>query len=515
MSFRLRFFGAILLPCLFVIGCSGSSGSGVPDSNLGAAATAADDGSGAPAGPLNVSYVPLLVFEAFDDFSGIGLDGVFISDGVDPFVEIFLINPVDATTLDSIDTAVVSDYETTVDDVEISDDESFPVLQKVLGIPTSLRTALVFDVSGSVSSANVDIVALVDEAKSYIAQAKLSADPTIASQEYTVWAFGTRIEELTTDFTANTATLEAALDLVATRFSTNALGATTNLHRAIVQSIGRYQDGTGAYDFRTDGDNDLEDQTTRNLVNLSQLVVFSSGRETYFEMDQALMTRAIQSQSFISYDQASSASDGSVSYHKPVFYYVVGGPTMGETYDPLRDLAEGTTQLLLSAGAYSFGSNLVQKQIDAIDKRIDLSNAYIYSFAFAPRIGSHTQVFTSKSENFNYSLTRSYPDTDFVGDGSPGTPAEVLVSLVEITGPNGEFLSNWTASLSEVSTFAPATRWVNTQYAAGDYMWTLTGGSGTNNADGTYTVSSIAGATATLRLDNTLRVETTTITITN
>ena len=509
MSIRLKFIGAIFLPCLFLIGCGGGSDSGLFGATSGGG-SGGSSGSG-PTGPLNTSYVPLLVFEAFDDFSGIGKDGVFITDGFAPFVEIYLINPIDATTLDSVDTAITSDYEVTVDGFEISEDESFPVLQKVLGIPTFLQTALVFDVSGSAE--DVDIDALVAEAKTYIATAKASADTTISTQFFTVWAFGQRIEELTADFTDNTATLEAALDQVAARFKSGSLGVTSNLHRAVVESIGRYNDGA-TYDFSADGINDLVDQTTRDFVNLSQLVLFSTGGDTFLEMDQALMTRAIQSQSFISYDQSSSAANGSVSLYKPVFYYVVGGSSNGDTYGALRALAEKTTQLVLSAGVYSFSSDLVQKQIDAIDRRIDLGNAYIYSFAFAPRIGDHTQIFTSKSENFNYSLTRTYEAADFVGDGSPGTPAEELASLVEITGPNGEYLAFQRASLSEVTTFAPATRWVNTSYTAVDYTWTLTGGTGTSNADGTYTVNSIGGP-ATLRLDNTSIGNTTTIAITN
>jgi hypothetical protein len=285
------------------------------------------------------------------------------------------------------------------------------------------------------------------------------------------------------------------------------------LHRAIVQTIGRYKDGA-TYDFSADGTNDLVDLTTRNLVNLSQLVMFSSGGDTFLEMDQALMTKAIESQSFISYDEASSAADGSVSRYKPVFYYVVGGTSVGDTYAALSDLSEVTTQLVLSSGAYSFSAGLVQNQIDAIEKRIDVDNLYIYTYAFAPRFGDHTGIFTSKSDNFNYSLTGNYKDTDFVGDGSPGTPAQELASLVEITGPNGEYLASQTASLSEVTTFAPATRWVNTPYGNGDYAWAQIGGTGAPNADGTYTVTTVAGAT-TLQLTNTLLGHTTFIAVTN
>jgi hypothetical protein len=523
MSFRLKFVGAIFLPCLLVIGCGGDGGSRFDSDDQtsssgssGSSASSGSSGGSTSTDPTNVSYVPLLVFEAFDDFSGLGSDGLFLRDGSYPFIEIFVINPINATTLDSIDDAVVANYEVTVDDIEISEDENFPVLQKVLGSPTYLGTALVFDVSGSVNG--VDIDALVAEAKAYVTAAKASTNGTVSSQVYTVWAFGSTIEELTTGFTGNTATIEAALDQVAIRFNTTALGTTTNLHRAIVQSIGRYKaDATAsapAYDFSADGTNDLIDVTTRNYVALSQLVLFSSGNPTALEMDYTLMTRAIQSQSFISYDDASSEADGSVSRYKPVFYYVVGGTSVGETYTALRDLSEVTTQLVLSSGAYSFSAGLVQNQIDAIEKRVDVDNLYIYSYAFAPRIGDHTRIFTSKSDNFNYSLTGSYPADGFVGDGSPGTPAEVLASLVEITGPNGEYLASQTASLSEVATFAPATRWVNTPYGNGDYLWTRTGGTGTANADGTYTVTSVTVPT-TLQLTNTVLGHTTTITVTN
>ena len=230
------------------------------------------------------------------------------------------------------------------------------------------------------------------------------------------------------------------------------------------------------------------------------------------------MTDAIQSQSFISYDLNSTSPDGSVKLYKPVFYYVVGGAGIGETYSALSTLSEATTQLVLSGGAYSFSAGLVQNQIDAIERRVDEDNKYVFSYAFAPRIGDHTAVFSSKSENFNYSLTQNFKADDFVGDGSPGTPAAELPSLVEITGPNGEYLASGTASLAEVSTFAPATRWVNTSYGPGDYTWTPTNLTGTANADGTYTVTAITGSPAVLQLDNTARlpiVDFTTIFVTN
>ena len=72
-------------------------------------------------------------------------------------------------------------------------------------------------------------------------------------------------------------------------------------------------------------------KVTRDFTNLSQLVMFSSGGDTYLEMSQGEMANAIQSQSFVSYDTNSTSADGSVSLYKPVFYYVVGGAGVGDT----------------------------------------------------------------------------------------------------------------------------------------------------------------------------------------
>src|SRR5690606_33753606 len=73
---------------------------------------------------------------------------------------------------------------------------------------------------------------------------------------------------------------------------------------------------------------------------------------------------------------------------------------------------------------------------------------------------------------------------------------------VEIAGSSGEFIADNEISISEMDTFSPATRWSNDVFGPGDYSWVLSGGTGALNVDGTYTVTSISGAQATLELTN-------------
>lgn len=499
-----KVFSAVVFSIFVLVGCSGSDGD---DFGLGnGSGDFEQSGSGGSGGDsddeetTNVSYRPLAVYEAYSDFSGFASDGLFQGESAFPFIQVFLINPINATTLNSTSSAVVDDYKVEIDDVEIDDTESFPTLQRVVGNTTFLRTALVFDVSGSVDE--VDIAALVAEAKAYVAAAQSNGDETIATQEFVVWAFGRDVEELTAGFTSDPVAVNAALDLVETRFNAGTLGSTSNLHLAVLQAVGRYIDGT--YDFSADGDNDLVDIATTNGVVLSQMAIFSSGNDTALSVESDLMVRAIQSQGFLTYDLA--APSASEFLNKPVFYYVVGGDTAGEAYETLSEESEELGYLTLNGGSYSFSDDLIQNQIDAIDSRVDRDNQYLYRYAFLPREGDHTAVFSSKAANFNYSLTIDFTAAGLLPFAALGTPAEELASLVEITGPNGEFLSNSAASIAEVSTFAPATRWVNTEYAAGDYSWSVQSGTitGTANADGTYTVSTIGAGTNVLRLTNTI-----------
>ena len=225
--------------------------------------------------------------------------------------------------------------------------------------------------------------------------------------------------------------------------------------------------------------------------------------------------------------------------NKPVFYYVTSGESQGTAYPELSEESETTEYLTLSGGVYNFADGLIQNQLDAVEARIDLDNQYVYRAAFLPRVGDHTVVLQSNSTVSQTSLTYTIKDEVlalFVNVSTPGEELESIVidgtdeecdnglfddvcfnGLVEVTGPNGEYLSNFSASLAEVSTFLPATRWVNEEYSSDDYAWSFPGGdgAGTLNGDGSYTVNSITGTTANLQLENTVLGYTTQITITN
>lgn len=532
-----------MVQSLLLVGCSGSGDSsfnlaGNDDSSTEDTSSNSDDSddsdssSDTEAGTSVFSFNSLAVYEATKEFSGADVDGVIQSEWAYPYIKVNMINPIIASSLASTTLAAADDFITTVDDIEIDASESFPVLQKIIGTPVSLKTALVFDVSGSVSQ--VDFAALIAEAKTYITAAQASSDSLIANQQYVIWAFGKVIGELTSGFTSDAAEINTALDLVVTRRNdtvagnANSLGTQSNLHKAIVESIGRYKDDD--YDFRDIStvevdNNDLVDFSQSNGIGLSQMVLFSSGSDTFLEMSQSLMVAAIKSQGFQKF-----VSTEQIYTNKPVFYYVIGGTTQGASYSALSLEAESTNFLTLDGGEYDFSDGLIQNQINAVSARIDLDNQYAYRSVFLPRVGDHEMVFKSNSAVNESSITTPFENDVLILDLNTGTPSEELESmvpdgfggvafngLVEITGPNGEYLSNYAASLAEVSTFLPATRWVSDEYDAGDYAWSFPGGDGvgTVSATGSYTVTSITGASSILRLENTVLGYTTDLTISN
>ncbi len=516
----------LLLSMLSVVMLTACQGDSPYDGDQDTSTDTPDDGGGSGDGDgeeegntaQGISYVPLNVYEASDTFSGLGLSGVFRTQwwtndlSIDPVIDAYLINPIDAATLLSYPAAVATDYTVTIDGIKIDNSESYPLLQKVIGTETYLQTALVFDLSDSVSG--VDMEALIDETKDYLTRVRASTDTTIRDQEFVVWVFADEVYEVTSGFTSDAAALDAALDRVieinaARSFEPDdpdygTFGGVSNLHRAIVQAIGRYLEGD--YDFRTDGDNDLVDFAGFNGVNLSQLVVFSSGPDTYLEFSAEEMVASIESQSFVKYDTTAAADSGTMTYlKKPVFYYVMGGTSRGTTYSELSTVAESTKALTLAAGAYDFEEDLVTNQIKAIDARVDLENQHLFRFAFVPRLGTHTAVFKSNATGFNYSLTGDFDDTYMDAIADIGTPEETLISLVEITGPNGEYISGNDVPLSEASTFRAVTRWTARTYDGNDYDWSIVGGTGTTNSDGSFTVTDVDDGGAVLTVTNVTR----------
>lgn len=170
----------------------------------------------------------------------------------------------------------------------------------------------------------------------------------------------------------------------------------------------------------------------------------------------------------------------------------------------MSNLAEVATSLTSVGGSYEFESGLIADQINAIERRIDLDNQYVFRYAFLPRIGEHTSVFSSNATGYNFSLTMKFTEEYMKENENVVTPGE-LSSQVEIAGPNGEFISGNDLAFSEAQTFLPTTRWTNETYTAADYSWSISNGTGVANANGTFTVTSISGGSATLTLTNTAR----------
>ena len=533
MSFRNKFLTMALLPGLFLAGCSGGSGDEFNLGNGGGDFTSPPsdtdtDTDTSPDGAASssvFSYLPLAVHENSDSFAGEGSGGLFQGELYNPLTFAYMIKPFNVNTLVTATNATASDFKVTVNDVEIDPTENFPIFQKVVGNTVQLRTALVFDLTNSMSSA--DYAKLFAEAKAYVTAAKAHANPIIANQQFVVWGFGhndptqANVYEETVGFTDVQANIELAIDSLQNKVTAGINdGAPSPLHKAVVQAVGRYQDldADPAIDFATDGNNDLYDRVTSNGIFLSQMVLFSSGPDTSFEFEQGEMIDAMRSQGFAQLDPGESSGSLQDYTNKAIFYYVVGSTTPGNTYVPLSNEAEVTRSLSLVNGAYSFSDFLLADQQAALNSRVDLDEQYVFRYAFLPRQGDHVVIFASRSSNYNYTLTTEFQSEDFIDNNwtTLGTPSSVLASLVEITGPNGEYLSADQASLTDVSTFKPATRWTTTVYnQADDYTWVLTGGAGVENADGSYTVNSIVGASAVLELTNTVRNETASIVITN
>lgn len=533
MQLYLRIFIVSLLSVFVLVGCRGDSPYEDDTTNNGVTPTTPDDDDddddGTTPSATGISYLPLSVYEAYGDFSGNDTDGVFQydlwwldtdgdnnfwedPDGENAMVRSYVINPIDAATLSSISNPNVSDYSVKIDDVEIDPSESFPLLQKMIGVDTVLRTALVFDLSNSVN--DMDLQALVNEAKAYVVAAQGSSDRTIRTQQFIVWAFGRDVQQMTVGFTSNQTEINAALDDIVNLYNGPGLGTSSNLHRAITEVVGRYISDDGDFNFRDDGDNELFDMVADEGTLLSHVVLFSAGPDTFLEVSQDVMVQAVKSQSLVKFDPSSSSGDV-IYLNKPVFYYVLGGATAGTAYTALRDVAEVTTNLVLSNGAYDFDNGLIADQQEAIERRIDLDNQYLYRYVFIPRTGEHTEVFASKSTGYNYSLTGKYSEAFMQSIALIEAPEDALSSLVEITGPNGEFISGGDIAFSEATTFSPATRWTANTYDADDYTWSLAGGAGVTNSNGTFTISSISGDSAVLTLTNTISGQMISIRITN
>src|SRR5690554_8178077 len=107
----------------------------------------------------------------------------------------------------------ISDYVLNINGEETPEmDEYLPVFQKVEGLPVQLHTALIIDASAS--SAAIEKTALINEVKTFVADAKASSNPVISEQLFSLWVFGGTVKPLLTEFTNDQAEIDNALDSI-------------------------------------------------------------------------------------------------------------------------------------------------------------------------------------------------------------------------------------------------------------------------------------------------------------
>ena len=458
-----------------------------------------DDDEDSEETETGISYYPLAVYEqAISEYNDLDASA-FIRDTSDPFIFNYLIVPVDSQTLEATDEASVDDYLVTVDGTAIETDESFPILQPVLGYQINLLTALVIDTSSSMDSADKD--ALISELKAYLAAASNSSNSSIASQGFSVWAYAdaTHISCMASSFSNDLDTLEGYLDEIQTNWEAQAYGRTSATYQAVVEAIGQYNgdgsysDSTG-YDFSSNGCPDLDADTELDSMTLKNVVLISSGSNTVGGFDIDAVETALSWQTKLTYD--TSSDDYASAYLNTPLYYVA---LEGDSDDDLAELSESVLTATLSSGSYSFADSLVSAQLDGLEERTQNGdNIYVYRYAYLPRDGEHAITFESQTSYYDFDLEGTVDLTDG-SSASIGTPEQELDSLVEITGANDEYLANGVISLADITTLYPATRWTTVEYDGDDYYWTVDGIERSADSDGAITLtSSDSGSIVTL-----------------
>lgn len=525
-----------LLFALFLVGCSGEGINEIQndDSSNGNG----DDSGGGDVdfeeGTSDVTFFPLVILEKYKDWSGFTEDEMLQGYSRSPYIKHYFISPADADTLAPVTDAVIGDFSIKEDDIPINPKVSFPILQKVIGNQVQLNTAIVINTSSAMDAINKS--ALIAEIKQFISNASSHSSSLISNQRFTIWAYDGQayegqggIVEETSDFQTNTATLEAALDTIESNWNNNAyeVSGSNHTYDAVVEAIGRFV-GNGptsiAEDLSDAGDgnsNDLYDQFTPDLINISNVVLFSAGRSSAGRFtDPAsgvdMVTKALESQSLIVYDStiAGTGSSSETDIISKSFIYVVPD---GEIQDEgLVALASSVLTPSVSGGSYTFSSDIINAQISAVNERIRDSNQYLIRYASTLRSGEkHITVLSTKTADnqYGYSITSEVSPNDI--DSPMPTPS------TEITGPNGEYLAagftfqdyvQADVFADQVQTFRPATRWTNTVYEAADYSWASTGNI-VRNTDGSVTIDSNNTFPFTITLTNTVTLGTFTINV--
>ena len=471
----------------------------------------------------NISFVPLLTLELYKDWSGFDGDNLFRTYFKSPFIKHYTINPVNATTLNSVSTAKITDFVITEDKVPLNPNVNFPMLQKIIGNQVTLVTAIVINTSSSMDG--VDKTAFIAEIKDFVTASKANTSSALANQFFTVWAFDGLIVEETNGYKNTVADVHTALDTVLSKWQAGSYeGAGSNhTYDAVVQAVGRFA-GDGPFsttesflDANSGDNNDLFDWVTPDFIRMSNVVLFSAGNGDTNAFNPEFFEKALQSQALLTYDPSTEGAGIDtelLTVGKPLIYVVPDGAFLDAG---VENYAFSVIKNTISGGAYTFASSIVTAQSKALDTRLTLENQYAVRFASAIRQGdAHETVFKTKTPetSYGYSLTSKF-------DVSSNLP--MPSASVEITGANDEYLAaginneglDYAAAIAYfdvIQTFYPATRWTNEVFDSSHYTWTSSG-TITHNANGSVTVESSNTFPITLTLTNTVIGDSFTVTI--
>jgi hypothetical protein len=509
----------ILSLLTFTIVACGGSGSPLQDIDTDAEDTDTTDVTSASG--ENVTFLPLSILETSQEYSLLDEDNVFITERYYPYIHGVLLSTFDAATLETTE-ATIDDFIITEDDEVIDSDESFPILQKVGAIPTYLHTAIVIDASGSVDDDT--LAEVITETKALITLLQGSDDSVIANQRFTIWAFAGQVKEMTSGFTEDKTVLDAALDEILDPDLVDEISSSSSLNEAIVEAVGRFDgagEGGGDIDFLyrdsdANGDNnDLVESVSTNRIQLSSLIVVTSGTDTLRVFSDEQVITAIESQSQVVFTTDASSTEVTENFGKPFIAVIVGDDA--SIASAITTNASNVIDLRnKDAGSLSFATSTAAFQASLISTRKREGDRYFLRYASPLRQGSHERTITTGAVDTNYSLTASIELGDFQDVGMPAEEYyEGVISSVEITTADNEYLQS-VINIADTNVFYPATRWTSTVFSNTDYSWTLDGNALTpDSTTGAVTIdqSSVTDV-STLSLTNTAISETKSIQLT-
>lgn len=479
----------LTLAAFLLTACGGSSGSSLFDSDNGQL-----DNDGKPVtNKRSNTYYPLDIYQQGKEYVE---DDAFLGLVFDGFVFAHMIAPVDANTLEPARQPSVDDYTLTLNEEKANKDEHGLMMQKVIGLPVQLRTALIVDTSPS-NQANKDD--LINAIKQYIVSAQASSDPTIRNQEFTLMSFGTTPTWYVPDFTRDISILEAGLSTLKSEWQSN--GGFSALYQSIVVAIGAYV-GKGAaditeVDYRSDGNNDLTEGYITNASNdqlshlvLGNVVLFSAGGDTvtYFDLEDA--QAALDWQSYLVYEDevkdeesadkgdSDGALEGMTFSGKPLFYVSIGSEVSKKVRSISTKVIETNT-----LSNFNFFDSLISNQQLSVATRSRLDNMYMIRYIVPQRDGIVDLKLASDTGKKDYAL-----GAELTFDAPLLLPEPTPV--LEITGPNNSYLAGERVSVSQVTTLFPAVRWdAYNNISKSGFSWQVGGVNRAANDDGSIALT--------------------------